>query len=397
MSFIADAFSGGQQSDAMQHALNALQSVTAPQLKELQYELEQLVRQGQLSPEQVHVFLQDLTEFRNLALDPATRASQMQSLTNLQEIVDSGGLSPVDRAKLSQIRAETAQHERGDREALLTQAQQRGVGGSNLALQSLLLNQQGAAQRESQAGLDTAAQAYQSRLQAIKDVANLGGQIRGADFEQESAKAAAQDAINRFNAAQRQAVEQTNVATRNLAEEKNLIEAQRIADTNTAIRNQKRQADALAVQQDYNNRIARAGGQAQVFMKQSDMFGQQGKQGAQILGGIMGGISGSGLLDKAGSLIGSDEDAKKNIEEFDASKLLDELTPYKYRYKNPHKPGTSEGPQVGIMAQDLEKVLPQAVEEDQDGMKMVNTTQLVGPILAALTDVHDRLKTLEGK
>jgi polyhydroxyalkanoate synthesis regulator phasin len=390
MSFISDAFSGGQQSDAMQHALNAMLAVHAPTAAELKYTLQQLVRQGQLSPEQAQVFLQDPSLLQSMMLDPATRTAQMTSLGNLQEIVDEGGLSPVDRAKLSAIRSEVAQRERGDREAVLAQAQARGTGGSNLTLQSMLLGQQGAATRESQAGLDTAAQAYQNRLQAIKDVANLGGQIRGADFEQQSAVARAQDVINQFNTQQKQAVEQSNVGTRNLAQEKNLAEQQRIADTNTAIRNQKAQADALAVQQAFNNAIARAGGTSQVFMKQSDMFGQQAQQGMQMVGGMT--KAGTDIL----SGIKSDEREKKDVQDFDSKAFLDSIVPVRFRYKHPGTPGEAPGPQVGVMAQDVERVLPQAVQEDQNGVKEIKTQELVAPILAALTDVHARLKKVEG-
>jgi hypothetical protein len=88
----------------------------------------------------------------------------------------------------------------------------------------------------------------------------------------------------------------------------------------------------------------------------------------------------------------SDINAKKDIEPFDASAFLDDLTPTKYRYKDP-KDG--EGKQVGVMAQDVEQEVPQMVEDTPEG-KMLNYNKAGGPIFASLADLHDRLKRLEG-
>jgi len=54
--------------------------------------------------------------------------------------------------------------------------------------------------------LDVSAQAQSRALQALMQGGQLGGQIRQQDFGEQSEKAQAQDAINRFNTANRQQV-----------------------------------------------------------------------------------------------------------------------------------------------------------------------------------------------
>ena len=54
-----------------------------------------------------------------------------------------------------------------------------------------------------------------------------------------------------------------------------------------------------------------------------------------------------------------------------------------------------EGKQVGVMAQDIEKEVPQMVQDTPEG-KVVDYNKAGGPILASMASLHDRLKKLEG-
>ncbi len=74
---------------------------------------------------------------------------------------------------------------------------------------------------------------------------------------------------------------------------------------------------------------------------------------------------------------------------------MDSLTSYKYHYKKPEKHG--EGQHYGVMAQDLEKT-PEgsAMVEDTPEGKKVDYGQGFGTLLAAMADVHRRVKDLEG-
>lgn len=99
--------------------------------------------------------------------------------------------------------------------------------------------------------------------------------------------------------------------------------------------------------------------------------------------------------------IGSDRNIKENIDNSDIEieKFLNALKAYKYDYKNPNTPFTSEGKQFSVMAQDLEKtpVGKAMVEEDEDGTKLVNYAKGFGAILAAQANLNKRLSELEDK
>jgi len=94
-----------------------------------------------------------------------------------------------------------------------------------------------------------------------------------------------------------------------------------------------------------------------------------------------------------GSLFSSDERGKEEIEEIEASRLLDDLPSYRFFYKDPAKGG---GPQIGVMAQDLERIgLGSALVEDEEGALWVDSTKIAGPTLAFVSDLNKRLRALE--
>ncbi len=89
----------------------------------------------------------------------------------------------------------------------------------------------------------------------------------------------------------------------------------------------------------------------------------------------------------------SDERGKEDIQEIDPSDFLDSITGYKFKYKD-QKHG--QGPQIGVMAQDLEKT-------DAGSKLVVNTPEgkvvdysKAGPhIMSSLASLNDRLRKME--
>lgn len=153
------------------------------------------------------------TELSKIQEDPRFKDAQLKALSGLSELADTG-LGAPDLEAIDQIKKETAQQERGQREAIMQSARQRGMSGSGAALGQMLSQQQGSAERASQAGLRQAAQAQQARQQAIGQLGGLGTQVRGQEYGMAAQRATAQDAINKFNIAQRQMVTQQNIANR---------------------------------------------------------------------------------------------------------------------------------------------------------------------------------------
>lgn len=107
----------------------------------------------------------------------------------------------------------------------------------------------------------------------------------------------------------------------------------------------------------------------------------------QMLGAVGPGVS---------AYLMSDERLKEDIEDGREKTrgTLDGIRALAYRYKDAKH---GEGDQIGILAQDLERtpIGKQTVVETPEG-KAIHPGRAVGFSLAALADLHDRVKTLEG-
>lgn len=141
--------------------------------------------------------------FEGVKEDPALRSAQMSALERLMQVGREGGMTAEDRLVQAQAEREAARYERGQREAIEQNAQARGMGGGGQSFAAQLQAQQSGAERAYMGGMDAAAQAQRRALDAVIRGGQLGGQIRGQDFDQAARKAQAADEIARFNAGQR--------------------------------------------------------------------------------------------------------------------------------------------------------------------------------------------------
>lgn len=135
------------------------------------------------------------------------------------------------------------------------------------------------------------------------------------------------------------------------------------------------------------NRLAAAGQQGAIGQAQQ---GAGQAQGNALWSGI-GSAAGA-----AGSLISSDEKAKQNIQP--APDMLDailrKVRPKTFEYKD----GAGEpGPQVGVVAQDLEQTPLAPVVEQTPAGKAINTSKLSTAALDLILELGQRVKELEGK
>lgn len=238
-------------------ALDQIRNLSLPDIEKLKLQLEQLQAQGQITPEMQETILQQTSGMENVSTDPRLKDAQMSALTKMQSI-GQDGLSAQDRLRVNDVRRNTAQDQQAADAAIMQSMNARGAGGSGVELAQRLISGQGQANRASQQGDSIAAMANQQALEAIMKSGQLGGDMRTQDFSEQSRKAEAQDAINRFNAANRQGVSNANVGLRNRAQELNLGEAQRIADANTATRNGQQQYNKNLAVEDYNRRLRKA-------------------------------------------------------------------------------------------------------------------------------------------
>lgn len=401
--------------DAYERAMQAFNGIEPPTPEELSVELQKMVYQGDITPEEAQTVLQGHSEMQNIATGPEGKQAQLKALSGLQGIVEGGGMNAQDKATLNEIQNQQSQAERGNREAILMNAQERGVGGSGAELASQMLNQQASATRGNQAGLDVAGQAQARALQALQQYGQMGGQYEGQQFGQEASKAQAQDLINQFNARNRQDVVNTNVAARNAAAARNVETKQGLSNQNTDIANQQAHANALAKQQAFQNKVTLAGGKAGNLQAMGDLQQKQADAREKMNAGL---ISTGGSIFAQGARTSqtpqtpqpaknpfknpmdnthSDKRLKKNIHEVsepDLEEFLASIDPKAFEFKDP---SLANGQNVGVMAQDLEKSkVGRTMVEDTPSGKILDMHKGFGVILAALAALHDKIEKEKG-
>jgi hypothetical protein len=414
------------QKAAYQNALKAIQDVNVPTIDEQRIALEKLESQGELTPEMVDAISQGDTNLKNISTDPRLKDTQMQAL---QKLVQQGseGLTASDRAAITQINRGVDRDAEARNASILQNMAQRGMSGSGAELAAQLASSQQAMDSANTQGNNLAAQATQRALEATTNAGNLGGQIRSQDYGEAANAAQAQDAIDRFNAANRQQVMSGNVAARNNAQASNLANKQNIANQNVGLANQQEMYNKGLYQQQFNNQMTKAKGIAAQDNTLAGYYGQQAAntrgmwsgigsavdQGAQaaFAGGMFGG-AGTGVESaKPAGFMGpmpekttspnygailSDKNAKKNITDGTNAieDFLDKLHSANYEYKDPnHSPGIN----TGVIAQDVEKshVGKNMVSETPEG-KQIDVKKGVAAMMAATANLHHRLRKLEG-
>ena len=361
------------------------------------------------------------SEMKGVSTDPRLRDAQMSALMDLQNISSSGGMTAEDKANLSRIQGQTAQADKGRREAILQNAAARGMSGSGNELLAQLQSSQAATDRQSQEGLDIAGMAQARALQAMMQSGQLGGSIRGQDFGEQSAVAQAQDAINKFNVANQNTASQYNATALNQTgqfnagnqldtDKFNSAQAYDLNKNNTAIQNQalfanhdgrqgisnanvdigNKQATANAgkAQQNFQNQLDLANGRTGAAKSAQNYWQDKEKEASQT---SQNGIQGAGMV--AASYSKSDERSKKNItnvDSLDMDQFLAKLNPKKFEYKD-SKDGT--GQRTGVMAQDLLKSTlgQEAVVDMGDGHLGYDKDKIIGIQLAALKHLSDKI------
>jgi hypothetical protein len=145
--------------------------------------------------------------------DPEAVAAQRTALQRMQQIGEKG-YTVEEQAALNQIRSDEAARAAGEQAALRSQFAQRGVGGSGAELAQQMISAQGQAQRESQRGLDVAANAQRRAFQALQNQGALAGQMRTTGFAEAETRARAEDERRKFNAMRQAEQAQTKLEAR---------------------------------------------------------------------------------------------------------------------------------------------------------------------------------------
>jgi hypothetical protein len=298
---------GGASADTSDYkkAIDAFKSIATPELSALQVQLDKYVQAGKLSPEAAESVLLNSNAFNDIKTDPQYVGAQKQALTQLQNIATQGGLTATDKAQLNDIAIEQNTVAKGRNEAIMQNAQERGIGGSGLELTSRLLNEQEAANRASTQGTQVAANAEQRALQALQSAGTLGGQMEAQQYGEQANKATAQNAIDKFNAETQQNTNLLNVQNKNAAEAANLAATQDIANKNTGTANVEKTANAAAVQQDYANKMGKASNIANEYNQMAGAKNAVNAQNQAADVGFTSGLIGAGATALTAGMSGS--------------------------------------------------------------------------------------------
>ncbi len=376
------------QSGSTPQVQDKFQGIATPNADDLSYQIQQLVEQGVISPEDAKTALAGRSELDNVTTDPRLKSAQMDALSQLQDIGSSGGMTLNDKANLNQIAVDEATKAKGNRDAIIQSANAKGMGGSGLDLMAQLQNEQSAASNKSTRDLNVAGMAQQRALEALMQGGTLAGNMQNQEFNQGATKANANDAISKFNAQNQNTMNLNNAQAHSAAQAANLANKQNIANSNANIQTQQNAQKSNIAQQMFNNKIARAGGQQSANNMNAQIQGQNSQNQANATNQTIGtGLTVAAMM--------SDERQKEDIKEFSPSDFLDSVTGYKFKYKDPKKHG--EGERVGVMSQDLEKseIGSQLVHDTPEG-KVVDYGKAGPHMMAALADLNKRIKKIEG-
>lgn len=242
--------------------------------------------------------------YENISLDPDMRRTQSAQIAALERLRDEGGMNLADKANLQRIQNEELGKEKSQREAILQGARARGMGGSGSALMALLGSNQAGMNRQSQRDLDIAGMAQDRALQAGGQAANLAGNVRGQDWQQEAAKASAADAASKFNASMMSNTNQFNVGNQLRAGLSNQAARQGVANLGADAANRAQTMNRFTMPgQQYSDKLGKARSISDQYSGQSKYYGDKSRAAMQQQGELWGGAAklGMGALSSGGA------------------------------------------------------------------------------------------------
>lgn len=166
----------------------------------------------------------------------AGRQAQMQTLGKFQNLAQTGEDAQSQMLRENAMNA-AARQNAAQQGAIKSRFEQQGRGGSAMDYVSSLIAQQGANQAAHGSAQDAAMQAYNTRIQAARDAAQLGGRIRGEDVDVESQNA---NTINNYNSQMANSYQRylnERADTQNRAQMYNIEMTQKVKNANTAQKN----------------------------------------------------------------------------------------------------------------------------------------------------------------
>jgi hypothetical protein len=289
---IANIFSGGEDANAeetLQRQLNSINALPTPSAQSLTLpQLREFVSAGVLTPEQAQTYLVNSNAYDATTSDNAGMDAELSTIGELQNIVNSGGADAETQATIQSILNTLGTTEHGNNEAILRDAAARGVSNAGTTMAARLASNQNDATNANANALNTAAAEEARNLAALTAKGTLGGQVQGQQYGAAANKASAANAIEQFNAQQKQQEANINTSTVNAAKAANLSNAQDISNKNTGLVDEQERSIPAAQQQAFNDALSKAGVANTAASNLSSTQQTTGEQNAGITGGLIG-------------------------------------------------------------------------------------------------------------
>jgi hypothetical protein len=260
--------------DAAEKAVESLEKVGVPSVDAQKIVLQNPKMLFDFDPELQQIYDQTESELKQVEVDSRLKDAQMSALDQLQEAGETG-IDDATRNELAAMRRGSAAQAQARDASIIQDLASRGMSGSGQELAMRQIANQQAMQGELEASDRMAAMAQQNALQAIASAGQLGGQIRGQEFGEESTKASAQDAINRFNAMNRQRITGSNIDARNQAELQKQQMKQRLEEGRADTANQQEMHNKGLLQTKFSNDLSLGKAKSQAYLGKAGMHGQQ--------------------------------------------------------------------------------------------------------------------------
>jgi len=284
----AKSASAGRRSAAAerQRVEDLFMMVELPKIEDQVLQLREMAKVRPLTVEEEQALQQGETLLAKVETDPQFKEAQMRALKNLEQIGEGGGLTAEDKFRLEQTRQATGKQARGAREAVMQKAAERGALTGGAAITQQLMAEQEAADTASMEGLGVNALAQQRALDAISRAGELGGEMRKQEYGEKASAARAQDAINRFNVAQAQDVQQRNIGRKAESDIFNIQNEMKRDIMNVGIKNYEQQYNKGLEQQRFENELARTQGATGQAGARAAAAERAGQAQAGMWGGI---------------------------------------------------------------------------------------------------------------
>lgn len=292
---------------AQAEAIRILEGLNIPTIEAQQILLQNPQMVGDLVPELQQVIEQEKSAMEGVQVPSKYKEAEERTLDKLINMGETPFTLSEQIAQDKERRETQGLIEQQNARNMLA-ANQRGIAGSGLEFglnASQAQQQQQALANVSEAKMQ---QAQQRALESIAQAGSLGTQLASQSFQQQSDVAKAKDIINQFNTQSKQGVQSANVAAQNAARLRNLDTKQQLELARAQTANTQEQYNKGLIQQDYNNRLAKAQAIANAKVGAAGTAYQGGLAGAANTMGMYSGIGQA--LGGAGSLYNANKQAE---------------------------------------------------------------------------------------